>query len=102
MMALPAPPPPPPPPPQDFTLAQPGAVAPMMQQLRGPPAPQFPYMCGAPLVQLHAAPVLQPPPQPEANVSHIANAISVRWSSYGIPAASYIVEVFDYIAAASN
>eukprot|EP00746_Dinoflagellata_sp_MGD_P074507 gnl/MRDRNA2_/MRDRNA2_30087_c0_seq2.p1 gnl/MRDRNA2_/MRDRNA2_30087_c0~~gnl/MRDRNA2_/MRDRNA2_30087_c0_seq2.p1 ORF type:complete len:717 (+),score=130.32 gnl/MRDRNA2_/MRDRNA2_30087_c0_seq2:91-2241(+) len=103
IMALQAPPPPaPPPPPQDFTLAPQGTAAPMMQQLRAPPAPQFPYMYDAPLMQVHTAPVLQPPPQPEANVSPITNAISVRWSSYGIAAASYVVEVFDYIAAASN
>jgi hypothetical protein len=59
-------------------------------------------MYGAPMMQVQAVQVLQPPPQPEANVSHIANAISLRWSSYGTGAASYIVEVFDYISAASN
>lgn len=91
---------PPPPAPQDFTIAQPGM--PVMQQLQVPPAPQFTCMYGAPAVQVQAVPILQPPPQPEVNISPNANGICVRWSCFSTSAASYIVEVFDYTANGSN
>eukprot|EP00746_Dinoflagellata_sp_MGD_P074506 gnl/MRDRNA2_/MRDRNA2_30087_c0_seq1.p1 gnl/MRDRNA2_/MRDRNA2_30087_c0~~gnl/MRDRNA2_/MRDRNA2_30087_c0_seq1.p1 ORF type:complete len:676 (+),score=118.79 gnl/MRDRNA2_/MRDRNA2_30087_c0_seq1:91-2118(+) len=91
---------PPPAAPRDFAMAHPGM--PVMQQLQAPPAPQFPYMYGAPVVQVQAAPILQSPPQPEVNIAPNANGIHVRWNCFSTSAVSYIVEVFDYIANGSN
>jgi hypothetical protein len=45
------------------------------------------------MMQLPAATMLQSPPQPELCISNVANAICVRWSTIGIPAASYVVEL---------
>lgn len=75
--------------------------APMMH-FQVPPPPQFPYMYGAPMMQVPAVAMLPPLPQPEVIISHVGNAISVRWTNCGPPAASYVVEVFDYALSASN
>lgn len=62
---------------------------PPMVQLQAPPMQQPPLMAPTPI----APPQIFPPPQPELYLAGMGDAISVRWSTVGIPAAGYIVEV---------
>lgn len=50
-------------------------------------------MHGMSMMQCQAPLILQAPPQPEVYLSCVANAISVRWSTVGIPAVGFVVEL---------
>jgi len=66
--------------------------APQVQQVPPPPPmPRAPEM--APMMQQQAPVMILTPPQPEVHLSNVANAISVRWSTVGFPAAGYVVEL---------
>jgi len=96
--------------PQQLPTSQPVTPAPSMavqaQAPPMPPPPQSPMMQTqglsghtpppppAPPAQSPKAPtIVQPLPQPEVYLSSVANAISVRWSTMGIPTAGYVVEL---------
>lgn len=54
------------------------------------------------MAQPRASTLPLPPPQPEVCISSIGSAISVRWSTGGFPAASYVLELREASSSVSN